>query len=201
MSSTHRLSRLKLAATYEDGGAAAVSVLTDAPFFGGSLADLRDVAGRVSIPVLRKDFILGEEQLLEARAAGASAALLIVRALDQDRLRRLIAFAQDIGLVTLVETHTAVEILRALDAGADVIGVNSRDLDTFEVDVPRALELISSLPSDCVAVAESGMAERLDVVKAAAAGADAALVGGALAGASSVADRLQDLTGVPRHGR
>lgn len=190
-----------LARTYAAHGAAAVSVLTDAPFFGGSLDDLRDVVLAAERPVLRKDFIVSEEQLLEARAEGAAAALLIVRALEQDVLARLVGFARDIGLATLVETHDSSEIARALDAGAAIIGVNSRDLDTFVVDVPRALSLLAHVPRSCVAVAESGVASPGDVVRAAASGADAVLVGSALSGADDPGALLASLAIVTRHAR
>jgi indole-3-glycerol phosphate synthase len=190
-----------LARTYAAHGAAAVSVLTDAPFFGGSLDDLRDVVLAAERPVLRKDFIVSEEQLLEARAVGAAAALLIVRALEQDVLARLVGFARDIGLATLVETHDSSEIARALDAGAAIIGVNSRDLDTFVVDVPRALSLLAQVPRSCVAVAESGVTSPGDVVSAAASGADAVLVGSALSGADDPGALLASLAMVTRHAR
>ena len=190
-----------LARTYLASGAAAISVLTDAPFFGGSLADLRDVARAVDCPVLRKDFIVSREQLLEGRAAGAAAALLIVRVLEQAELEGLIAFAGKIGIAVLVEAHDRDEIARALDAGATVIGVNSRDLDTFTVDVPRALSLLGQVPSGCIAVAESGIAARDDVVRAAEAGADAVLVGSALSGAADAGALLQAFMAVPRHAR
>jgi len=195
------LDPVQLAGAYAAHGAAAISVLTDQPYFGGSLSDLVNVARAVSLPALRKDFILIEEQLLEARAAGAAAALLIVRALGQRRLSALIQFAATIGLGTLVETHGPDEILRAVDAGATVIGVNSRDLDTFVVDVPRALALLQQIPGSAVAVAESGMADRVQVAAAAESGADAVLVGGALSGALDPAQLLSTLAGVPRRGR
>jgi indole-3-glycerol phosphate synthase len=190
-----------LARTYAERGASAISVLTDAPFFGGSLDDLRDVALAVGCPALRKDFIVSEEQLLEARAAGAAAALLIVRALKQAALVHLVNFARDTGLAALVEAHDADEIQRALDAGATIIGVNSRDLDTFAVDVPRALALLAHVPVACVAVAESGVHSRDDVERAAAAGADAVLVGSALSGAREPGALLETLTTVARHAR
>ncbi len=191
----------RLAAIYAGHGAAAISVLTDEPYFGGSLADLERVVGTVAIPVLRKDFILCEDQLLEARAAGAAAALLIVRALPQRQLAALIRFADGLGLAALVEAHDAGEIARAGDAGARVIGVNSRDLDSFTVDVPRALSLIALVPDSCVAVAESGVASRPGVAAAASAGADAVLVGSALSGAEDPGALLSELTGVERRGR
>jgi indole-3-glycerol phosphate synthase len=195
------LDPVALARTYQSRGASAISVLTDEPFFGGSLADLRDVTQAVTCPILRKDFIVSEEQLLEARAAGAAAALLIVRALEQPDLTRLTSFAGAIGLAVLLEAHHATEIARALDAGATVIGVNSRDLDTFTIDVPRGLELLARVPGGCIAVAESGLASRDDIDRAAAAGADAVLVGSLLSGAEDPGAVLETLTTVPRHAR
>lgn len=190
-----------LARAYAAGGAAAISVLTDGPFFGGSLADLEAVTRAVTTPALRKDFILDDTQLFEARAAGAAAVLLIARVLSDDDLRRLHRMADDLGLGVLVETHTADEIERALAAGASVIGVNARDLDSFTIDRDAAWALLGLVPPGCLAVAESGMASVADVGAAAAAGADAVLIGGALAahGAPEVAARA--LAGVVRRGR
>jgi indole-3-glycerol phosphate synthase len=185
---------------YADNGAAAVSVLTDGPYFGGSIDDLRSAAIRSPAPVLLKDFILDEIQILEARAAGAAAVLLIVRALGS-RLKRLLAYADQVGLGALVEVHTGAELMTAVDAGAAVVGVNSRDLDTFKIDVPAALRIVSQVPPSCVAVAESGMARRDDVAAASAAGADAVLIGTALSAAPSPAALLQELTRVKRRGR
>lgn len=189
------------AAKYADAGASAISVLTDGPFFGGSLDDLRDVARRVSVPVLRKDFILDEVQILEARAAGASAVLLIVRALSPARLGDLLASAVGWGLDALVEVHSRAELALALDSGARLVGVNSRDLDTFRIDTPGAWEIVSAVPPDVLTVAESGMASKADVEAAAAAGADAVLVGTALSAALDPATLLATLTQVPRHAR
>jgi indole-3-glycerol phosphate synthase len=195
------LDPVALALAYERGGAAAISVLTEREYFGGSLADLSAVVGAVEIPVLRKDFILDEVQLLEARAAGAAAALLIVRALDQATLLRLQQFATDLRLTPLVETHSAEEILRALDAGAEVIGVNARDLDTLTIDTAAAWRLLRTLPRDCIAIAESGMSTGADVEAAAVSGADGVLIGGALASAADPAARARECSAVVRHGR
>jgi indole-3-glycerol phosphate synthase len=189
------------AGDYAASGAAAISVLTDGPFFGGSLADLRAVASAVSVPVLRKDFILAEEQVLEARACGASAVLLIVRALEGRRLRELLQFAASLHMTALVEVHAAAELAAALEAGAQVIGVNSRDLDTFRIDVEAAWALLAEVPSDRVAVAESGMATVEDVARAARAGADAVLVGTALSAADAPTALVRAITEVSRHGR
>ncbi len=182
-------------------GAAAVSVLTDGPFFGGSIADLEAVVPRVRVPVLRKDFILEEAQILEARAAGAAAVLLIVRALSEARLGALLGFAEAAGLDAVVEVHTAAELASALATGARIVGVNSRDLDTFRIDVDAAWALVASVPPDRVAIAESGMATVADVERAAAAGADAVLIGTALSAAADPAAQVAALAGVRRRGR
>lgn len=190
-----------LAQAYAGGGAAAISVLTDGAFFGGALADLEAVTRSVVVPALRKDFILDRCQLLEARAAGASAVLLIVRVLDDATLRTLHRAADDLGLGVLVETHTAEEITRAIDAGAEVIGVNARDLDDFSIHREAAWQLLAGVPAGLVAVAESGMASPEDVAVAAMAGADAVLIGGALAAHGTPEAAARGMAGVPRRGR
>jgi indole-3-glycerol phosphate synthase len=191
------------AALYAGHGAAAISVLTDERFFGGSIEDLARAAHRVAgaVPLLRKDFILDELQITEARAAGASAVLLIVRALEPDRLRALLTTAEHLGLDALVEAHTEAELDQALSAGARVIGINSRDLDTFRIDVERAWRLLARVPPDRIAVAESGMATLADVERAAAAGADAVLIGSALSIAPDPGGLLRSLSAVDRRGR
>lgn len=196
-----RLDPVALAAAYHAGGAAAISVLTEPRYFGGSTADLVDVVSAVSLPVLRKDFIVDEAQLVEARALGASAALLIVRALTDAELRHLCSAGRALGLELLVEAHDALEVKRALDAGARVIGINARNLGDFTIDPSRALALVAALPPSVIAVAESGMATRDDVRVAAAAGADAVLIGGALARAQKPSVLATELAGVPRRGR
>jgi indole-3-glycerol phosphate synthase len=189
------------AALYAERGAAAISVLTDGPFFGGSVSDLRSAAAKVPVPVLRKDFILDELQIVEARAAGAAAVLLIVRALGRRRLETLLAAAARQELDALVEVHTAAEVDVALEAGAGIVGVNSRDLDTFRIDTGAAWRLLRQLPRQVVAVAESGMADSADVARARDQGADAVLIGTALSAASDPAGLLDQLAGVPRRGR
>jgi indole-3-glycerol phosphate synthase len=186
---------------YARRGAAAISVLTDGPFFGGSLDDLRTAATRARVPVLRKDFILDELQILEARAAGASAVLLIVRALPAGRLATLLDASAVAGLDALVEVHSRPELVHALDAGATLVGVNSRDLDSFQIDAETAWEVLRSVPPQIVAVAESGMATVEDVELAATAGADAVLIGTALSAAADPDGLLERLSGVTRHGR
>ena len=186
---------------YARHGAAAISVLTDEPYFGGSVDDLRAAVARATVPVLRKDFILDELQIVEARAAGAAAVLLIVRALPQPRLAALLAFARDAGLDALVEVHTVPEASRARDAGANILGINSRDLDTFHIDTAAAWTILRAVPRDCLAVAESGMATEADVELAAAAGADAVLIGTALSSAADPESLLARLSRVPRRAR
>ncbi len=166
-----------LARDYADGGAAAISVLTEARRFGGSLEDLIAVRAAVDSPLLRKDFVVTEYQLWEGRAAGADLALLIVAALTQPQLEELLALATRLGLACLVETHTAEEVRRALDAGAEVVGVNNRDLKTLEVDLSHFEELAELTGGAAVTVAESGILSTEDAARMRAAGADAVLVG------------------------
>ncbi|HTK55265.1 MAG TPA: indole-3-glycerol phosphate synthase TrpC [Gemmatimonadales bacterium] len=189
------------AAKYAASGAAAISVLTEKAHFGGAIDDLVAVRAEVQVPLLRKDFIVDELQLLEARAAGASAALLIVRILPPKRLEELLTFGRGAGLDLLVETHTRAEIDVALTAGADIIGVNCRDLDTFQLDPDRAWELLTAIPPDRLTVAESAMHTRADVEQAARAGADAVLVGTALSSAADPSALTRDLASVPRVAR
>jgi indole-3-glycerol phosphate synthase len=195
------LDPVERAAAYTAAGARAISVLTNGPFFGGSLEDLAAVTDRVSVPVLRKEFILDELQILEARGSGASAVLLIVRALTKDRIKALLRFTRDSGLEAVVEVHTVDELTMALACGADILGVNSRDLDTFSINKPAAWRLLSTIPPDLIAIAESGMADSQDVGEAADAGADAVLVGTVLSAATDPAPLLRRMSEVPRHVR
>ena len=169
-----------LATRYAAGGAAAISVLTERRRFHGSLDDLVAVRQAVDTPLLRKDFVVTDYQLWEGRAAGADLALLIVAALTDAELASLLALASRLGLTCLVETHTASEVRRAVDAGAELIGVNNRNLKTLDVDLARFEELVGLLPSGTVAVAESGILTLADAQRMADAGADAVLVGEAL---------------------
>ncbi|QGF24488.1 indole-3-glycerol phosphate synthase TrpC [Raineyella fluvialis] len=169
-----------LAEAYARGGADAISVLTERRRFGGTLADLVAVRARVDIPVLRKDFVVDDYQLYEARAAGADLALLIVASLTDRELAGLHATALDLGLTPLVETHTADEVRRALDLGAALIGINNRNLDTLEVDTATFARLAPLVPDEVVKVAESGVRTPDDVRVFAEAGADVALIGQAL---------------------
>lgn len=169
-----------LAGEYAAGGADAISVLTEQRRFDGSLADLRAVRAAVATPLLRKDFIVSDYQLLEARAAGADLVLLIVAALDDAILRDLHARARELGLTVLVEVHDEAEIDRALAVGARLIGVNARNLKTLEVDLAVFGRLVSRLPGDVVKVAESGVGGVADARRYAEEGADVILVGEAL---------------------
>jgi len=186
------------AQAYARGGAVAVSVLTEAAHFGGSLDDLSQVAAAVPLPVLRKDFIIDETQILEARAAGASAVLLIVRVLTPDRLRALAEAAAAQGLGTLVEVHTTAELEAALAVRPTAVGVNARDLATFTVDLGRAEDIIARVPAQIPLVAESGVEGQGDVERLAAAGADFVLVGTSLARRSDAETAVRALQGVAR---
>jgi len=169
-----------LAVSYEFGGASAISVLTEGRRFLGSLADLEQVRAAVSIPVLRKDFIGDPYQVFEARAAGADLVLLIVAALDQATLGSLQALVRELGMTALVETHSAEEVDRALDVGASLVGVNARNLSTFQLDQELFGRLADRIPSGVVRVAESAVKTAADVAHYRAAGADVVLVGEAL---------------------
>ncbi len=169
-----------LARAYAEGGAAAISVLTEERRFGGSLEDLRAVRAAVETPILRKDFIVEGYQLLEARAAGADLALLIVAALGDDDLRRLHDQARELGLTVLVEVHDEPETERAVALGAELVGINARNLKTLQVDTATFAKLAPIVPDDRVLVAESGISGPEDVARHAAEGARAVLVGEAL---------------------
>lgn len=183
------------ASAYADGGAAAISVLTEPDYFSGSPDDLRNVARAVGVPVLRKDFIVHPAQVWEARVLGASSVLLIVAALDDGELRSLLAVTADAGLDALVEAHTDDEARRAVDAGASIVGVNNRDLTTFEVDLSTAERIAELLDTVPVTVAESGIFTGADAARMAAAGYDAVLVGEALVKAPDPAALVAELRG------
>jgi indole-3-glycerol phosphate synthase len=177
-----------LARTYELGGASAISVLTEGRRFGGSLADLEAVRAAVSLPVLRKDFIATPYQVLEARAAGADLVLLIVAALDDATLAELYALITELGMTALVETHSAEELDRAARLGARLIGVNARDLTTFELDRDLFGRLADRFPEGAIRVAESAVLSAADVAHYRAAGADVVLVGEALVTGDPIAN-------------
>ncbi|HEY8080711.1 MAG TPA: indole-3-glycerol-phosphate synthase [Acidimicrobiales bacterium] len=166
-----------LAAAYEDGGAAAISVLTDAPHFGGSPDDVARVRSATTLPVLRKDFTVSGLDVADARIMGASGVLLIVAALSRREVRSFLELADALGITALVEVHDAAELEVALDLGALVVGVNQRDLNTFEIDPNRAESLAASFPSDVVTIAESGIGDADAARRCAELGYDAVLVG------------------------
>jgi indole-3-glycerol phosphate synthase len=180
---------------YERGGAAALSVLTEGPSFGGSLDDLCDARASTQLPILRKDFTVEPYQLYEAVAAGADAILLIVAALDQVELEGLHRQATELGLAALVEAHEESELSRALEVGADLVGINSRDLATLEVDTGRTLVLAERIPPEVMKVAESGFSNRTQLSELEQAGFDAVLVGEALMRAPDIEAACRALTG------
>jgi indole-3-glycerol phosphate synthase len=182
-----------LASEFESAGAAALSVLTDEEFFQGSLQNLRIASEATRLPCLRKDFIVDESQLMEARAHRADAVLLIVAALSQQELSALFHQASRIDLDVLCEVHEEEELKRALDAGCDIIGVNSRDLRTFQVDLNTALRLGEKIPRNAIRVAESGIHSGADVAKLRAVGYDAFLIGESLMKAASPGQALRTL--------
>lgn len=184
-----------LAVSYESGGASAISVLTESRRFGGSLDDLRAVRAVASVPLLRKDFIADPYQVFEARAAGADLVLLIVAALDQPTLASLFALITELGMTPLVEAHSADEVARAVDLGAGLIGVNARDLSTFELDQDLFGRLADSIPSGVIRVAESAVKSAADVAHYRRAGADVVLVGEALVTGGDPAATLREFLG------
>ena len=189
------------AVAYQAGGAAAISVLTEPVHFGGSTEDLTDVRARVGVPVLKKDFHIDPIQLVEAKAIGASAVLLIVRALSPASLQRMADAGHSLGLELLIEVRDDEELARALDVGADVIGINNRNLETLVIEPGTAERMLGLIPSSVVAVAESGVASRSDVERFARHGADAVLVGSVVSAAADPAGAVRALAGVERVAR
>ncbi len=186
----------RLGAAFTAAGASALSVLVDARF-GGSLDDLRAARGATDLPILGKGFFRDEEDLVELRRAGADAALVLLRDVDDERAAALIARAAELGLDTLVEAHDAGELERAVRLGADPVGINARDLSTFRIDRAAQLELVARAPSDRTIVAESGVSSRAQGAAAELAGADAILVGSALMRAADPAEKLSELLARP----
>jgi indole-3-glycerol phosphate synthase len=180
---------------YERGGAAALSVLTDERHFGGSLDDLRAARAACDLPILRKDFIVDPYQLFEAAVNGADAVLLIVRALDDRKLREMYEQARGLDLDCLVEVHDVEELQRALELDADVIGINNRDLDAGTVDVATTYELMPHVPAGKTVVAESGISSREELEELERVGVDAVLIGGALMSAPDPEAKTRELTG------
>ncbi len=187
-----------IAEQYEQGGAAAVSILTEPTFFDGALEHLMAVRARVGLPLLRKDFIVDEYQLFEARAAGADAVLLIVAALEQGDLVDLQEKAWELGLATLVEVHDEEELARAVESGARVIGVNNRNLRTLTVDVEASDRLAARMPRGVIAVSESGLKSREELDRLAAVGYRAFLIGERFMTDANPAEAIRNLVGVGR---
>lgn len=184
-----------LAAQYQEAGAAAVSVLTEKRRFGGSLADLDAVRSAVDIPVLRKDFMVDEYQFYEARAHGADIVLLIVAALSQSQLKDFYDLTRELGMAALIEVHTHSELESAMEIDPVMVGINSRNLKTLEVDTQVFTELLPRIPDSLIRVAESGISSRADVIEAAQAGASAILVGEALVKSGDPISAMRELLG------
>lgn len=195
------LSARAQAGAYERGGAAAISVLTEPAQFGGSNADLEEVRVSTRIPVLKKDFHVDPLQLVEARAIGASAALLIARALDPRALAEMLSVARELSLETIVEVRDESEVALALSLGAPIIGINNRNLETLAIDAATSERLLASIPPGTIAIAESGVSSRADVERFAARGADAVLVGSSISGAADAESAVRALVGAPKASR
>jgi indole-3-glycerol phosphate synthase len=189
------------AMSYEKGGAVAISVLTEPTQFGGSDDDLREVVAEVAIPVLKKDFHVDEKQIVQAAFLGASAALVIVRAVEPRFLRRIASVAAETDIELLYEVRDEAELERALEVGAEIIGVNNRDLETLAVDPETVSRIVPMIPPECIAVAESGYVNVHDVEMAALAGADAVLIGSSLSASADPARAVRALSSIPRHRR
>lgn len=187
---------LRLARSYLAGGASGISVLTETEFFLGDDAHLRAVAGSIPLPVLRKDFTLERYQILEARCLGASAILLIAALLDDSRLAELVAAAADVGLDSIVEIHSWTELDAALRAGPSILGINNRNLDTFDVSLDTTFELLDDLPEGTVVISESGISNRDQCAALEEAGVDAILVGETLGTSGNPQAKIRELRGL-----
>ena len=184
-----------IAEIYEANGASALSVLTDEKYFQGSIDFLAQISNAVKLPILRKDFTIGPYQIYEARAMGAAAILLIVSILEPGELDDYLALARDLDLDALVEVHTEEELVLALDAGAEIVGINNRNLQTFVTSLQTTFSFIDRIPDEVMKVSESGIYTRDDVVKLRDAGADAVLVGESLMREADMGKKLRELTG------
>ncbi len=186
-------SPLELAKVFEKNKASAVSVVTEEDFFLGKINFIESIKKKISLPVLRKDFILDKSQVLESRAVGSDAVLLIMGILDEEKIKSLYTFSKDLGMDVLVEVHTEKELRKVLKIGADIIGINNRNLHTFQVDISRSQKLAPFLPPEVVKVSESGISSLKDVLLLKGAGIDAVLVGEALMRAPKPQDKLKEL--------
>lgn len=189
---------VKIAGIYEQTGAACLSVLTEKKYFQGDLAYLGGIRKAVGLPLLRKDFIIDEYQIFEARAAGADAILLIAACLERSRLEDYLCVAAGLGLDVLVESHTAKELDTSLRAGALLVGINNRDLHTFKVSLDTTFGMLQDIPEDRIVVSESGIKTRDDVVKLQQAGVDAILVGESLMREQDIGSKVKELLGKSR---
>ena len=187
---------LQIALTYQKNGAVAISVLTDEKFFQGSLNHMHQVAKSTIIPILRKDFIIDEYQVLEARACRADAFLLIAGLLDKERLRDFRLIGEELGMDALVEVHTMEELEKALLSGAGIIGINNRDLATFEVDIKRSIEMVPHIPKEKLIVSDSGIKSREDIIRLEEAGVNAFLIGETLLKSNNIGKKLKELIGI-----
>ncbi len=185
----------EIARAYEISGAAAVSVVTESKYFMGDLEYLVAIARNLKIPVLRKDFIFDEYQVYESRGAGASALLLIAAILEKELLKGLIELTESLGMSALVETHDEADIEKALGAGARIVGINNRDLKTFEVDMDTTVKLAKLIPSECVIVSESGIGSHADILYLQKAGASAFLIGEAILKERDLRAKMRELRG------
>ena len=190
-----------IAGAYAEGGAAAISVLTDERFFGGGLRHIAQVKAAAPIPVLRKDFVIDEYQVYEARAAEADAILLIVRILSDEEIAAHLALTHELGMAALVETHNRGELERAVRSDASVIGINNRDLDALTIDLAATEALVRDVPPPRLAVSESGISSRQDIERLAQCGVHAVLVGEALMKSDDIPAAVRELTRVPRMTR
>lgn len=187
---------IAIARTYQAHGAACLSVLTDVRYFQGHLSYLARIRAAVAIPLLRKDFLVDEYQVVEARMAGADAILLIAEILDDPTLKSLLKRARDLGMSALVECHEAANLDRVLDAGADIVGINNRDLHKFATDLELTLRLRDRVPAGVTLVSESGIRDRADALRLEAAGVDAILVGESLIRAADIGRAVDELLGL-----
>ena len=196
-----KLNPVSLATNYESSGAVALSILTDTKYFGGSLKDLREVRDFVGLPILRKDFIIDESQIYESLVSGADAILLIVSVLDDEQLRDYREMAESLGMAALIEAHDLSEVERGLSAGASLLGINNRNLKTFDTNLKTTIDLIREIPPEVVLVSESGVHSKEDVSMLGEAGVDAVLVGESLLRKDDPGKGVRNLSGQDKRGR
>ena len=196
-----KLNPVSLATDYESSGAVALSILTDTEYFGGSLKDLREVREFVGLPILRKDFIIDESQIYESIVSGADAILLIVSVLDDEQLRDYREMAEGLGMAALIEAHDLSEVERGLSAGASLLGINNRNLKTFDTNLKTTIDLIREIPPEVVLVSESGVHSKEDVSMLGDGGVDAVLVGESLLRKDDPGEGVRNLSGQDKRGR